>query len=159
MRSLESALQSNRSPRQYEPVSSRRYATRRGKGILRLETAGGCDRHRPKISVSLGLILPLRVRKRRICRGYPERLEIVQYQLVARWSGGDSTRWPSRALGDLELLKATAGRPAGQRQGATRANGDCGVDGVNSVGDPEPKRTASLIRPTAPSSRAVTAWC
>ena len=50
-------LQSNRSPRQYEPVSSRRYATRRGKGILRLETAGGCDRHRPKISVSLGLIL------------------------------------------------------------------------------------------------------
>ncbi len=51
------ALQSNRSPRQYEPVSSRRYATRRGKGILRLETAGGCDRHRPKISVSLGLIL------------------------------------------------------------------------------------------------------
>jgi hypothetical protein len=50
-------LQSNRSPRQHEPVSSRRYATRRGKGILRLETAGGCDRYRPKISVSLGLIL------------------------------------------------------------------------------------------------------
>jgi hypothetical protein len=23
----------------------------------------------------------------------------------------------------------------------TRANGDCGVDGVNSVGDPEPERT------------------
>jgi hypothetical protein len=50
-------LQSNQSPRQYEPVSSRRYATRPGRGILRLETAGGCDRHRPKISVSLGLIL------------------------------------------------------------------------------------------------------
>ena len=27
----------------------------------------------------------------------------------------------------------------------TRANGDCGVDGVNSVGDSEPERTASLI--------------
>ena len=27
----------------------------------------------------------------------------------------------------------------------TRANGDCGVDGVNSVGDAEPKRTASLV--------------
>ena len=47
-----------------EPVSaamrtslSRRYATRRGKGILRLETGGGCDRRRPKISVSLGLLL------------------------------------------------------------------------------------------------------
>jgi hypothetical protein len=27
----------------------------------------------------------------------------------------------------------------------TRANGDCGVDGVNSVGDPEPERTAWLV--------------
>jgi hypothetical protein len=40
------------------------------------------------------------------------------------------TGWPSRALGDLELLKAMAGRPAGQRElQLTRANGDCGVDG------------------------------
>jgi hypothetical protein len=59
-------LQSNRSPRQYEPFSSRRYATRHGKGILRLETARGCDRHRPKISVSLGLIL----HSQRISTGY-----------------------------------------------------------------------------------------
>jgi hypothetical protein len=28
----------------------------------------------------------LRVRKRRICRGYPERLEIVQYPVVTWWS-------------------------------------------------------------------------
>jgi len=27
----------------------------------------------------------------------------------------------------------------------TRANGDCGVDGVDSVGEPEPERTASLV--------------
>ena len=27
----------------------------------------------------------------------------------------------------------------------TRANGDCGVDGVDSVGDPEPERTAWLV--------------
>jgi hypothetical protein len=27
----------------------------------------------------------------------------------------------------------------------TRANGDCGVDGVNSVGDSEPERTAWLV--------------
>ena len=26
----------------------------------------------------------------------------------------------------------------------TRVNGDCGLDGVNSVGDPEPERTAWL---------------
>jgi hypothetical protein len=30
-------------------------------------------------------------------------------------------------------------------QQLTRANGDCGVDGVNSVVDPEPERTASLV--------------
>jgi hypothetical protein len=27
----------------------------------------------------------------------------------------------------------------------TRANGDCGVDGVDSVGEPESERTASLV--------------
>jgi hypothetical protein len=59
-------LQSNRSPRQYEPFSSRRYATRRGKGILRLETARGYDRHRSKISLSLGLIL----HSQRVSTGY-----------------------------------------------------------------------------------------
>jgi hypothetical protein len=36
-----------------------------------------------------------------------------------------------------------AGRPAGQQ--LTRANGDCGVDGVNSIVEPEPERTTWLV--------------
>jgi hypothetical protein len=48
---------------------------------------------------------------------------------LASFSMRIRTGWPSRALEDLELLKAMAGRPAGQRElQLTRANGDCGVD-------------------------------
>jgi hypothetical protein len=60
-------LESKRSPPQTEPVSSKYYATRRGKGILRLETGGERRRLSPKISVSPGLPLHS-ARKRRACR-------------------------------------------------------------------------------------------
>jgi hypothetical protein len=49
--------ESNQSPRRCERVSSRRFATRRGKGILRLETAGEHSHLTPKILVSLTLAL------------------------------------------------------------------------------------------------------
>ena len=43
-------------------------------------------------------------------------------------------------------MKAITGEPdMAMGKEPTGANGDCGVDGVNSVGDPEPERTASLI--------------
>src|SRR5208337_5125072 len=58
--------ESNQSPPQREPVSSKRYATLHGKGILRLETGGGYRRQRPNISVSVGLL----VYPRDACLGY-----------------------------------------------------------------------------------------
>src|SRR5208337_3518820 len=54
------------SPPQREPVSSKRYATRHGKGILRPETGGRYRRQRPNISVSVGLL----VHSRGACLGY-----------------------------------------------------------------------------------------
>ena len=54
------------SPPQREPVSSKRYATPHGKGILRPETGGRYRRQRPNISVSVGLL----VHSRGVCIGY-----------------------------------------------------------------------------------------
>jgi site-specific DNA recombinase len=61
-----SAWKSNRSPPQCEPVSSKRYATPHGKGILRPETEGEYCRPGPKFSVSVRLL----VHSRRACRGH-----------------------------------------------------------------------------------------
>jgi hypothetical protein len=51
-------------------------------------------------------------------------------------SGGDSNRWPSRGAGRSRATESDGGQ-ARRAEGLqlTRANGDCGVDGVNSVGN------------------------
>ena len=82
------ALESNQSPRKCEPVSSRHYATRRGKGILRLETGGGRPRLSPKSSVSAGLPL----QSRRASAGYVGDIQRDGKSCNINWLRGGARR-------------------------------------------------------------------